>query len=372
MNRLATIQVINNIVPIPNADKIEAASILGWTVVIRKDEFKIGDKCVYFGLDSILPKTSWTEFLVDKNRPDKPIRLKTRKLRGVVSQGLALPLSMVGIDGNIDDDVTEKLKVVKYDPQLQEENTLTTATNTSKSPVVKYLMGYAPFRYVYFKLNTKEKGNFPSSVRKTDEENLQNCADIISNNFDKSFYISEKCEGSSISFFMDFKKHWGFKRKVFGVCSRNIWLKTPDNSNYWQSARKYNMEQILKSQPFPISVQAEQIGVGIQKNIYKLSDVQIRVFNVTIKGQRLGLEDMKMFCLTHNLPVVPILDMNFIPAEHIPANDKATIVQWFLNYSNGVSQLFDTMREGVVVRLNSDTTVSFKVRSPDYLIKNDE
>lgn len=372
MRRLATIQKISNIVPIPNADKIEAASILGWTVVIRKGEFQIGDKCVYFEIDSILPKTSWTEFLVDKDRPNKPIRLKTRKLRGVVSQGLALPLSMVGIDGDIDEDFTEKLKIIKYDLQLQEENSLSTENTSSKSPIVKYLMGYAPFRYVYFKLNQKEKGNFPASVHKTDEENLQNCAEIIANNFDQSFYISEKCEGQSVSFFMDFERRWGFKHKVFGVCSRNLWLKTPTESKYWQSARKYDIEKILKAQPSPIYVQAEQIGVGIQSNIYKLPDVQIRVFNVTINGRRLGLYDMQPFCISKNLPMVPILHTNFIPSQHIPSNDKATIVKWFMDYSNGISQLFETKREGIVVRLHSDTTVSFKVRSPEYLIAHDE
>lgn len=368
--KLASIQVINSINDITGADKIQAAGILGWQVVIRKGEFKVNDKCVFFEIDSILPKTSWSEFLVDKDRPDKPLRLKTRKMRGCLSQGLALPLSMVGVDGKIGDDLTEKLNVTKYDLQAQEESG-EAQTSKNRSPIMKFLMGIPPFRFIYLMLNRKEKGNFPSSVSKTDEENIQNSADIISNNFNESFYISEKIEGQSVSFFTDFEKSWGFKKKIFGVCSRNLWLKTPTQSKYWESARKYDMEKILKSYNGRVSVQAEQVGVGIQGNIYKFPDVQIRVFNVNMDGKRLGLADMTDFCIKHNLPMVTVIDPSFIPSGHIPSNDKPTIVKWLLDYSNGVSKLYNTKREGVVIRMNKNTHVSFKVRSPEYLIEHD-
>ena len=51
----ATIQEILEINEHPNADALELATILGWQVVIKKDQFKVGDKVVYVGLDSILP-----------------------------------------------------------------------------------------------------------------------------------------------------------------------------------------------------------------------------------------------------------------------------------------------------------------------------
>ena len=370
IRKLATIQIIDNVAPIPKADQIEVVTVLGWSIVSRKGEFSKGDKCILFEIDCILPKTKWSEFLIDKNHPDRPIRLRTKKLRGQLSQGLALTPASIGVDGSVGDDLTEKLGIRKYDTQIADEQTLT--IKQPKSKVLKYLMSYSVFRYCYLKLNSKEKGDYPIGVSHTDEENLQRCSEIISNNFDKSFYITEKCEGSSFTAFSNFERKWGFKRKVFGVCSRNIWIKTPNDSKYWQMFKKYNFEKIFKSYKCPITIQAEMIGIGIQGNIYKLDDIQLRVFNFIVDGKRLNYTDMTEQCKKHNLPVVPLIDNNFIPCNHIPINDKDAIVKWGLDYSNGVSQLYNTKKEGIVCRLNDNPVVSFKVRSPNYLIEHEE
>ena len=42
MRKLASIQTIKEIHPIENADAIELATVLGWKVVIKKNEFKEG------------------------------------------------------------------------------------------------------------------------------------------------------------------------------------------------------------------------------------------------------------------------------------------------------------------------------------------
>lgn len=99
--KLVSIQSIKSISPIPDADAIEVAEVLGYKVVVKKGEFKVGDKCVFFEVDSILPVQPWSEFLKDKNDPSKPIRLKTIKLRKQISQGLALPLSILEYYGKI-------------------------------------------------------------------------------------------------------------------------------------------------------------------------------------------------------------------------------------------------------------------------------
>ena len=52
--KLATIQTIKDIRPIPDADAIEVAKVMGWEVVIKKNEYKVGDKVVYFEIDSYL------------------------------------------------------------------------------------------------------------------------------------------------------------------------------------------------------------------------------------------------------------------------------------------------------------------------------
>ena len=45
--KLAYITVIDEIKPIPNADKIELARVGGWQVVVSKaDNYKVGDKVI--------------------------------------------------------------------------------------------------------------------------------------------------------------------------------------------------------------------------------------------------------------------------------------------------------------------------------------
>ncbi|MCL1794531.1 MAG: hypothetical protein FWG34_11760 [Oscillospiraceae bacterium] len=55
MRQLATIQQIKSIEPIENSDFLELAHVMGWQCVVKKDEFKPGDRGVYFEVDSFLP-----------------------------------------------------------------------------------------------------------------------------------------------------------------------------------------------------------------------------------------------------------------------------------------------------------------------------
>ena len=122
MRKLASIQVVNEIRPIENADAIECVVILGWTVVAKKGEFKVGDKCVFFEIDSILPNEEKYSFL-DYKEEYNGYRLKTVRLRGQLSQGLALPINIFDIPEDIEvgTDLTEQLKIRKYEPPIPEE-----------------------------------------------------------------------------------------------------------------------------------------------------------------------------------------------------------------------------------------------------------
>lgn len=122
MRKLASIQKIKNIEPIEGADRIEKATVLGWNVVVKKDEFKIGDWAIYFEIDSLLPDEPKYEFLKKSswNPRYNKIRLKTVKMKGVVSQGLLLPLSSFPDINfslyNEGSDLTEILGIEKYEP----------------------------------------------------------------------------------------------------------------------------------------------------------------------------------------------------------------------------------------------------------------
>ena len=81
MRNLASIQKISKLEPIPNADTIEKATVLGWELVVKKGEFKEGDLCVYCEIDSVLPERPEFEFLRTKK-----FRIKTIKFKGQISQ----------------------------------------------------------------------------------------------------------------------------------------------------------------------------------------------------------------------------------------------------------------------------------------------
>lgn len=97
--KLASVQRVTEIRPIEGADAIEVARVLGWDVVVKKDEFKVGDLAVYFEIDSFLPRNKAWEFLekssLRKMGDKEGLRLKTIKLRGVLSQGLLLRIDSI-------------------------------------------------------------------------------------------------------------------------------------------------------------------------------------------------------------------------------------------------------------------------------------
>lgn len=188
--KLASIQIIDKLTPIEGADKIEQASLvdLGWSFVVKKGEFKSGDKCVYFEIDSILPEKDEYEFLRSRK-----FRIKTIKLKGTISQGLVIPVPEGMQNIPTGTDITDAMGVKKYDPQAQEEAALSIPKHRSK--VMQYLMQFKACRYIYLKLNSQEKGNWPGWLSRTDEERIQNCAKILLNNYDQDWYISEKLDG---------------------------------------------------------------------------------------------------------------------------------------------------------------------------------
>lgn len=109
MRKLASIKIIEEVAPIPGADRIEKARIGGWWCVVRKDEFKVGDKAVYFEIDSLLPAVEPFAFL-EKDGLKKSIiedkeytgyRIKTKKLRNTISQGLILPIDILNFFGKL-------------------------------------------------------------------------------------------------------------------------------------------------------------------------------------------------------------------------------------------------------------------------------
>ena len=338
--KLATIREITDIRAIDGADMIELATVGGWNVVVAKNVgHKIGDKVVYCEIDSFLPIKEEFEFLrkssYKKMGDQEGFRLKTIKLRGQVSQGLILPISVVPIaqfatGHNLPEglDVTEMLGIVKYEPPIPAE------------------------------LSGKVKGLFPSFIPKTDEERIQNLTKEYGEWKHQSkhqFYVTEKLDGSSATYYI--------KDGEFGVCSRNLELLETEGNTFWKVARELNLEENMKATGKNISLQGELIGEGIQGNPYKIKGQTVRFFTGfdIDKYQRISFPELVVMLSDMGLQYVPILNqkLGFVLPE---------TVEDMLKYAEAKSVLNDkTEREGVVVR-SMDGTISFKAISNKFLL----
>lgn len=242
----------------------------------------------------------------------------------------------------------------------------------SRGPLMKFAMSIPAFRWVYLKLNEK-KGPWPYWIQRTDETRIQVCAKYMIEHYDEEWEITEKLDGQSATFFVHPMRVWGFNRNQFGVCSRKIWLKKPSDSKYWQTARKYNLEEILRILGRDVYIQAEQCGPGIQKNKYQLKELDLYVFNLVVNGKRLSQIESKYYLDSHGLKAVPLLKESFIPKKEIGENKTVMeVVQYMVKMSQGDSTLLKRPREGIVCRLKSNPEVSLKVINPEFKMEQEK
>lgn len=335
--KLASIRTITDIRPIENADMIELASVGGWNVVVAKNVgHKVGDWVVYCEIDSFLPIREEFEFLrkssYKKMGDQEGFRLKTVKLRGQISQGLILPFHILPFGDTFHEgqDVSNILGIIKYEPPIPAE------------------------------LAGKVKGVFPSFIPKTDAERVQNLKTEYKEwkyQSKHQFYVTEKLDGSSATFY--------FKDGEFGVCSRNLELLETEGNSFWKVARELDLENKMREFGLNISIQGELIGSGVNGNIYKMNNHDVRFFNLfDIDNQKYhNLSMLESITNRFGIQTVPILDRNYTLPD---------TVDDLLQQAEGKSQLnSNTEREGLVVR-SYDMSISFKAISNKFLLKNED
>ncbi len=324
--KLAKIVVIDDVVPIENADSIECAIVGGWKVVVKKGEFTPLQKAVYFEIDSWIPE--WVApFLFEGKEFNgvKGARLRTKKLRGVISQGLLIPLPEEYKDADEGVDMTTVFSVQKYEKPLPEQ-----------------LQGLA-------------KGNFPHFIPKTDQERVQNLTKVLPEYIGELFELSVKLDGSSVTVFVNNGEN--------GVCSRNLELKEDDNNAFWKIAKELDIHNKLKQTGRNIAVQGEMLSPSIQGNWEKVDKLCMFVYDVfDIDAQRYLLPDERIeLCKELSLPHVPVIGIHELQEN----------VEQILEMAEGEGMNKGVKREGIVFKhMNSD--FSFKAISNSYLLKRGE
>lgn len=344
MRKLATIEKIVDIQPIPGADAVEAVRVADWTVVSQKGIHQVGGMVIHVQPDAIPPFGGPFEplfsFLWAKEgeRPNN-YYIKPAKIRGQRSHGIILPLSEVyGIwiasinDRNFPDlrpgtDFTEFLGLTKHEDALPKSQEIV--------------------------------GGFLPGVSKTDEERVQSTEGNALREalLGRPYVITEKADGASMTM--------AIEDGEFAVYGRKYRLRE-DGGAYWRAARAYPFEEMLRSRA-GLAVQGEVVGPGVQKNYLGLSDNMCLIFNAVdrLTGRRLDYDEACLL-LPWDAPKVNLLERG----QSFNYTTRELEVM-----SNGRYSGTDNLREGIVIRSNDKPTpenpqVSFKVISPEFTDKH--
>jgi len=344
MRSLASIQEISDIKPIENADAIELVVIKGWQCVAKKSEFRKGDLCIYFEVDSFLPIDKRYEFLRktsyrNNEHMGEGFRVRTITMRGELSQGLALPLaSFPEISPELGLDVSNQLNVKKWE---QPES----ATSSGI-----------------------EIGEKPFGIPTTDETRLQSMPEFLDAFNGIPYYVTTKMDGTSCTIYHNDGE--------VGVCGRNKEYKEDtDTCSMWQWVYKHKIKEKLMDLAENIAIQGEFCGAGIQKNRLKLMEPNLYVFDIVVlregggPGKKMGLADLQRYCDQLGLDMVPVEEVG----DYFNYTLEELLEKAKGQYSSGLD------KEGIVIRAqepghNSSINhkMSFKVINNDFLKKDND
>lgn len=397
MRKLASIQRITGLRPIPGADLIEVADVLGWSVVVKKGEFAVGDLVVYFEVDSWLDASNPVYASFEERFTNwgtkRGMRLKTIKLRKQLSQGLILSIadfadlspSVRGSAVAEGDDVTDILKVEKWEPLEVQQSEKGGPSQASKTRA------------------------FPWFLRKTDQERVQNYIHLIPAVEDEeTFEATIKLDGSSMTVYVIGKENplyaqilkerdekrrakmglfgraidsiksrfWPAPKPEYlsGVCSRNIELDIDGDNHFSQFVREHCIIEKIALGARPdeaVAFQGELIAPSIQQNHEQVSGYEWHVFDVfnITEGTYLRPVAARLATEFACLRYVPVLERRLSLKEFKAAdNDPRAMVENILTYAEGPGMNKGVKREGVVFKSNK-RDFSFKAISNSYLLK---
>lgn len=322
---LASIQTVEEILPHPNADRLELARVGGYLCIVSKGSFSAGQPCVFIAPDSVLPEAAWSEIY----RKFSKSRVKAQKIRGTWSFGIVESPEKVGLTNfEVGQDVSAQLGVIKYE-----------APQSNSGPS-----------------NARWKSNaLPFGIVKTDEERWQGIKHRIPWGEEADWTL--KIDGQSCSFY--YRMDGG----VFGALSRSLDLDLEESNNYTRHISKYGIREKLASycerHGVSLCLRGESYGVGIQNfkiNPHSKEDPAWAMFSVW------DIEKME-YCSKGSphyfLNVAAALDL-----PHVPVLETAPITEEKVkHYDEEISEINRRPFEGVVVQHSKG---SFKIINKKY------
>ena len=406
--KLVTIRKVLEVNPIPNADAIEVATVDGWQVVIKKGEFNPTNYCVFFEIDSFLPADNPLFGFLMRNGTKKDeagverIRLRSVKLRGQISQGLALPIDIINMDTI--NSLAEAMKIKESDGVERFFKVFRTLEETRDG--IENFLNVTKYERPDERNGgtgagkAKVAGNFPIVVPKTDEDRIQNVFGKFKQTMQGvPFRKSLKLDGSSQTiayfnnpdFFVEkvddevtewdeetqelkvvevkpYPFQWETSQVV--VCSRNLALKFDESTAFWKAALKDDiparLKQYCEDHDRQLALQGECMGPGIQGNREELTEHEFFCFRIWDVDNQNFLDDADF------LEVTSTLGINIVPqGEIVNFFDVYDTIKDALDSADHAS-IKHPISEGDVykstVKVNGQT-IHFKVINNKFLLK---
>lgn len=336
----------------PNADRLDVCTLKGMSFqfITGRDDYKPGDKVLYFPLDSLIQQDLLKGMgLEGKLAGKQKNRVKTVRLRGLISQGLVADLKLIEFYGefwgSIDnpEEITKHLKVEKYEP-----------------PIESVLGG----------IHGGNLAGLPCALPHYDIDGADRYVVVAERLMDKKVTITEKLEGTQISITyskLDNRRYVNTKNHT--VLPSEAVPEPP----YWVVAAGqmlFTITDDLKDQAQQhVTLYGELIGPGVQKNPYKLKEHRISLFDIRIDDRYINQQ--RFMDAAPSIYCVPILSRNVLLREWLGGK---TIQE----ASNGISKLAEVKREGIVITPEEEEycyelqgRLILKQRSPEYLAKSD-
>ena len=327
----------------PDADTLSIVKVYNYQVVVRTEDWKYQKLGCYIPPDSIVPDRPEYAFL-DGHR-----HIKVRKLRGVLSMGMLVPLSFLPFSDTkfpyeveIGSNVAELLGITHYEPPA---DPISTGGQDTAAPA-----GYHPaydvdsmYRY--------------SNIFKTFEPVI----------------VTEKVHGTNARFtFVDGEMFCG---------SHYRWIKCPEGNKklplWWATLLQYpEVEQFCRSHP-GFTVYGEIYGMQDLRYGLSNGNTRLAVFDIMQQGGQFlgGLGSRNTF---PQLPWVPQLGV-VTNEKPLQENIKFNF-EYLKQLSDGPSLVpgANHLREGIVVKPLIERTdpkigrVQLKMVSNDYLSRNEK
>ena len=300
-----------------NAHSLELGKLQGinFQFVIPKGKYEVGDEVLYFPIDSVLPRrTAEAIGLYGKLAGKNKDRVKTMRLRSEISQGVVAPISILPDTNETNTEkITQVLGVTKYEPP---------AVPCKAGNLIQLPVGLSAY----------------------DIEGAERNMDVLEQLMDIPVVVTEKLEGQNFSITRD------LSGKIY-VNQRNYSIEPIEDKehDFWRVAKEKGLIESVEKIAWDcwpdtnVTIYGEFLGPGVQGNIYKLQEHDVKLFDIKVNEDYVdSIDFMELINIDQRVPTV---------------FSGGTLREFLKDYddivhaSHGVSNLNSgTFREGIVIK----------------------